>query len=374
MPERDADRLELANQIRLALGIENELTRPQARAYVRCLQETWQVQTIAWNERDTATQLKDARRLLHAARIFGSIEGAESPHAIDCYRRAGEIFEWLARANDAVRKVIPIELLAGGAYQLGGLPAMASGLLSQIDSDHEGVRLYKSFLQADFDGVIQRAADFWGTYPNLTSAEAANKLIEALRGDVEGPGLIWAVTIELIRCLGLIADSLRRGDDARLEAALSKLHALDELADAIFSHDAALVIGIMRQVADRFVSASVYNPLRKLAEIRPTQTARLLRYGRVQYNRGRGILWTSQQHGVERLLQESNFALCTPTGSGKTLVANLALIKELLLCEPSEGLGRLALYIVPSRALAGEVEAKLDLSRFLSGPLRAILS
>ena len=121
---------------------------------------------------------------------------------------------------------------------------MASGLLSQIDSDHEGVLLYKSFLQADFDGVIQRAADFWDTYPDLASAAAENNLMEALRGDVEGPGLIWAVTIELIRCLGLIADSLRRGDDARLETALSKLHALDELADAIFSHDAALVLGL----------------------------------------------------------------------------------------------------------------------------------
>src|SRR3546814_817319 len=52
--------------------------------------------------------------------------------------------------------------------------------------------------------------------------------------------------------------------------------------------------------------------------------------------------------------------LCTPTGSGKTLVANLALIKELLLRDHDDGLGPLALYIVPSRALAGEVEAKLS--------------
>ncbi|GGB23265.1 hypothetical protein GCM10011380_11210 [Sphingomonas metalli] len=46
--------------------------------------------------------------------------------------------------------------------------------------------------------------------------------------------------------------------------------------------------------------------------------------------------------------------------SGKTLVANLAIIKELLLREPANLLGPLALYIVPSRALAGEVEAKLS--------------
>ncbi|WP_334407668.1 DEAD/DEAH box helicase [Bradyrhizobium sp. AZCC 2289] len=70
------------------------------------------------------------------------------------------------------------------------------------------------------------------------------------------------------------------------------------------------------------------------------------------------MLWQSQQQGLDRLLQNSSFALCTPTGSGKTLVANLAIVKELLLL--ADGLlAPLALYLVPSRALAGEVEAKL---------------
>ncbi|WP_240654800.1 DEAD/DEAH box helicase [Croceicoccus ponticola] len=79
---------------------------------------------------------------------------------------------------------------------------------------------------------------------------------------------------------------------------------------------------------------------------------------RDQFSRGRGILWTSQLQGIERLRQESSFALCTPTGSGKTLIANLALVRELLLREV-DGLAPLAMYLVPSRALAGEVEAKL---------------
>ncbi|POA51334.1 hypothetical protein, partial [Pseudomonas sp. GW531-R1] len=89
-----------------------------------------------WTDRDSARQLADARRLLQAADIFRSIEGPSSQRAIDCYRRIGEILEWLSRAADPVRKVVPIELLAAGAYQLGGLPAMASGLLSQVRSEH----------------------------------------------------------------------------------------------------------------------------------------------------------------------------------------------------------------------------------------------
>src|SRR3546814_12050894 len=53
-----------------------------------------------------------------------------------------EILEWLARAADDSRTQVPIELLAAGAYQLGGLPAMAAGLIAQIPAEHEGVALY----------------------------------------------------------------------------------------------------------------------------------------------------------------------------------------------------------------------------------------
>lgn len=360
MPERDEERLGLANEVRIALAIENQLTRPQARAYVRCLQSTWQVPTIAWRADESVRQLQDARRLLHAAHIFSSIEGGDSARAVDCYRRTGEILEWLSRADDDLREEIPIELLAAGAYQLGGFPAMASALLEQVRTENDGVRLYAAFLQANFDAVVRRAARFWRTNEDLTEADAEAAILAALRGEAEGPGVKWAVTVELVRCLGLIADSLRRGANDRLAMAISKLHALDELANRMFSLDASLVIGVMRQVADRYSAATIYKPMNRLAELRPARANRLQRYARDQFSRGRGILWTSQLHGIERLLRESSFALCTPTGSGKTLVANLAIIRELLLREPTGGIGPLALYIVPSRALAGEVEAKLS--------------
>ncbi|MDG6079918.1 DEAD/DEAH box helicase [Erythrobacter litoralis] len=359
MPERDGERLALAQQVRVALAIENELSRPQARAYVRCLQTTWQVPTIAWGDRDSARQLDDSRRLLHAAHIFRTIEGVSSPRAIDCYRRVGEILEWLSRADDNARTVVPIELLSAAAYQLGGLPAMASGLLDQVQSEYEGVQLYGAFLQANFDAVVRQAGRFWAENAELTGPDGNAAILRALAGEDDDLGPTWAATIELVRCIGLIADSLRLGDEDRLATAMAKLHALDELANRLFSHDAALVISLMRQVADRYAAATIYKPLRALANMRPDRTNRLLAYGRDQFSRGRGVLWTSQLHGLDRLLRDSNFALCTPTGSGKTLVANLALIKELLLRERNDALGPIALYIVPSRALAGEVEAKL---------------
>jgi hypothetical protein len=363
MAKRDQDRLDAAERVRRELAIENQLSRAQARAYVRCLQATWQVQTIQWDEHDSQRLLADARRLLHAAHIFRSIEGPGSLRAIDCYRRTGEILEWLSRASDPIRSVVPIELLAAGAYQLGGLPAMASGLLSQIRSRHAGVRLFSAFLRADFDGVLRRAAGFWRRHAELTGAESGEMLLRATGDtpdeDGDPPTPAWALSVELVRSLGLVADCLRRGDEERLPVAMAKLHVLDALGTRVFSDDASMVISLMREVADSFVAASIYAPLRALSALRPERAARLLAYGRDQFSRGRGILWTSQQHGLQRLLQEDSFALCTPTGSGKTLVANLALIKELLLREDGGLMGRLALYVVPSRALAGEVEAKL---------------
>jgi hypothetical protein len=363
MPERDQDRLEAAERVRRKLAIENQLSRAQARTYVRCLQAAWQVPTIQWTEHDSARQLADARQLLHAAYIFRSIEGHQSQRAIDCYRRAGEILEWLSRAADAIRGVVPIELLAAGAYQLAGLPAMATGLLSQVGSDHEGVQLYSAFLRADFDSVLRRAALFWRRYPDLTTADAGAILLTTMRSETPdgkaGPTVGWAFSVELVRSLGLVADCLRRGDDERLSVAMRKLQALDAMATRTFSDDASLVVAIMRAVAESFVAATIYGPLRALGVLRPERSSRLLAYARDQFSRGRGILWTSQQHGLQRLLKESSFALCTPTGSGKTLVANLALIKELLLRDDEGLLGSLALYLVPSRALAGEVEAKL---------------
>src|SRR5690606_31149330 len=130
-------------------------------------------------------------------------------------------------------------------YQLGGLPAMAAGLLAQIRSRHDGVRLYSAFLRADFDGVLRRAALFWRRYPELTTADAAATLLAPMREpaledeeEEEGPSVTWAFSVELVRSLGLIADCLRRGEDQRLEAAMAKLHALDAMAVRTFSDDA----------------------------------------------------------------------------------------------------------------------------------------
>ncbi|MTI84959.1 MAG: DEAD/DEAH box helicase [Firmicutes bacterium] len=356
MPSYDNERLELANAIRGSLADKDTLTPVQARSFVRCLQTSWQVPTIKWRDDESHGQLDDARRLIHSAEIFRQIEGQSSYNAVLCYRRAAELLEWLVRATDPLQSTTPVGLFAAAAYQLGRLPAMASSLIAQVDLRDNGLRLYASFLRGDFDGVIHIVTLFWRDHPELRDRSTTKRLL--FDNNDNHDQISWYITVELVRSLGLIADSLRRGDNRRLKAALAKLNALDRLAVRTFSDDVSMLITLLNGVAGEFSESSIYKPVRQLAQHSPGHRNRLYAFARGQYSRGRGILWPSQRQGLNRLLNDSSFALCTPTGSGKTLVATLALLKELLL-KTGHDLAPLGLYLVPSRALAGEVEAKL---------------
>lgn len=354
MARLDAQRLEIAARVHQELGKENELTASQARLFVRCLQTAWNVPTIKWGEAESVQQLSDARRLLHVAEIFARIDGPDSERAVDCYRRCGELLEWLSRAGDEVRAVAPVELLAAGAYQLGGLPAMASGLLRQVGMSDPGRRLLAAFLGGDFDAVVAHAAAFWKeNRPLMERGAAVAMLNEETEDRVD-----WYVVVELVRTLGLFADALRRGNDSRLSLAMRKLRGLDRLVGRTSSGELSILLHLLRASGEGYVKSSVHVPAAMLGRLNEDFAGRLRAFAREQFSRSRGVLWPSQLRGLTRLLESSSFALCTPTGSGKTLVANFALIKELLL-PTTEGLAPLGLYLVPSRALAGEVEGKL---------------
>lgn len=355
MPDRDPERIKIAARLLDQIAQENKLTPVQARAFVRGLQTGWHVPIIQWREDESRMQYLDAKRLLNAASIFRQVEGSSSENSQVCYRRAGEVLEWLSRAGDNLSSYVPIELLAAASYQLGAIPAMASALLAQAEQNDSGVLLYARFLRADFDGVIQSVTKFWLENLDITDRYAHRRLILE-EGDDK---VSWYFTVELVRSLGLMADSLRRGDSNRFELAKRKLAALDKVANRTFADEVSLLVSLFDDVAAEYGENNIYQPIKELGELNPDRADRLERFARGQFSRGRGILWTSQRQGIARLLQEESFALCTPTGSGKTLVANLAIVKELLL-KADDGEGPIALYLVPSRALASEVEAKLS--------------
>jgi len=89
-------------------------------------------------------------------------------------------------------------------------------------------------------------------------------------------------------------------------------------------------------------------------------------YARNNYLEKRAVLWPSQTIGIGRLKDDASFALCTPTGSGKTTVAEVAVLLSLFQealdgdAGPLSGISPLAMYLVPSKALAAEAESKLS--------------
>lgn len=385
MAELDEDRRALAEHFRLTHAVENALTAQQARLFVRSIQNSWGVQTLAWTRRQSIELFADARRLLHAAAIFEDTDGPDADAAASCYRRAGELLEWLARARDEVTREVPAEILAAGAYQLAGLPAMATGILRRKEVTGAG-GVIGAFLACDFDTVLDRSAAFWRDNAELTGRDGSARLLEAAEDaadealelydeDEEGfetdedaprpeppfSPIAWYVVVETVRALGLIAEGLRRGEQERTGTALEKLGALADVATRWANDETWVMLRLVRAAAMGFARNSLHRRAAPLIAGMPTAGERLRRFAREQFGRGRGVLWASQIKGLDRLTAGRAFALCTPTGSGKTMVANLALVKELLLTQQEPGAaGRLALYLVPSRALAGEVEAKLS--------------
>jgi len=355
--------LAVAEKSRDELAIEYQLNRQQARLFVRGIQTDWRVDDpIPWSDRESLSQFEDVRRLLHFAETFTTFEGTKTTGARDCYRRAGELLEWLCRLEADIDTIVPLPLLAAGAYQLSELPAMARSLIQRSRSriDETRTNLIARFFEGDFDVVTREVAEYWRENENLTNRKGSLVLWDEKHKEDEDRYARF-ITSELVRCLGLAADALRRGNASRCELAITKLDALRRYATRAFREDAWILATMLRATAERFAAASLHYHIKSLAEDSDSLRRSLKRFACEQFTRGRGILWPTQIQGIEKLSNSLSFALCTPTGSGKTLIATLALARELLSQEIEEfGLSPLVLYLTPSRALAGEVEAKLS--------------
>ena len=292
MAELDQERRAVAERFRVTHAIENALTAQQARLFVRSIQNSWGVVPLDWTARQSVELFADARRLIHAASIFEETDGENSDAATDCYRRAGEILEWLARSRDRVTRDVPVEVLAAGAYQLAGLPAMATGLLKRTELQGPG-EIFGAFLACDLDRVLERSAEFWRLHEALTGSEgsavlldgpeaeplpASEQAVAPLGDEADGAEkpepdegaldpaersgsagrIAWYVVVETVRALGLLADGLRRGEEARSALAMEKLDALANLATRWAGDEAWLVLRLMRATATRFLRNSLH--------------------------------------------------------------------------------------------------------------------
>lgn len=351
-----------AEALELARGVRDRLAGPRLPASLAKLysQHTrlaaGQPGLTAWRAEEAGTRLDDAVRLVDASLL--EREAGRDTWTV-AMRRAAEILEWLAHPQlNPLR--MPLRLLSAAAYQLAQYPARSAALLGAAEDGDDSSQVLKAFLAADFRHLMSNLSIEWAVSP--TNAE-----LPPDQGQAAPLAMHRWITQEAFRAFGVITAFMRWGEDARAQDAARKLSAIASL----LLHDrdpySWLLGKLTAEVASSYLSRAMRMQLAGFArQLNPTGQTVLERLLRAQYLASRTLAWPSQMRGIERLLENTSFVLCTPTGSGKTAVAELAILKSLFPARAAadsdvgaSSTPPIALYLTPSRALAAEIEAQL---------------
>ena len=298
----------------------------------------------SWTTDELLTRLSEGERLL----VAGMAVADRLDHR-RYLRRAGEIFEWAA-ASSPTEMPVPVVLLAASAYQLAGYSARASGVLSEHPLSDTTSKVLTALLRADFPEAQRLLLETWRTDGGEGASE--NRIDIALLD-------------QLLHALGVLTAWLRWGEDARIETALKSLekvsHALRYDSDR-FSWLLAVLFAAIGRSYQNNALWTVLSPL--MTTVTDDGQRALHRYARVAFLEKKMLAWPSQQAGISGIISDGSFALCTPTGSGKTRVAELVILRHLFGQANSQASSSnpFVLYLAPSRALSAEVEASLSRS------------
>jgi hypothetical protein len=368
MSEARLDTLTLARQLRRELA-GRSLPPRFAKLYSQHTRlRAGRPSLSGWRPGEFDDRLYDAFRLISATLVEQENGRTEET---DGLRRAGEILEWLSH-DELNTQGLPVQLIASAAYQLAGYPARAAGLLNAAPNSDGQSRIVGAFLKADFRGLFQELARFWTDH--LIHASSTDQQVDASPIASQERLESWIIT-ETASALGVLCSEMRWGNEWRVSAALLKLTSASKVL--LHSRDpySWLLAKLCAEVMSAYSLTSVRKYTAKLAGSvdRNSGQAALEGYARHCYAYSRALVWPSQAKGITRLAERDSFALCTPTGSGKTAVAELAILQSLFLAhvdsdKPETSSTRpqpMVIYLVPTRALAVEVEAKL--SRVLAG-------
>lgn len=301
----------------------------------------------SWSAHEHAARVGDATNLIDAGLL---LRQAKNEKFRPCLRRAGELLEWLAPPV-APDSEIPYRLLSAAAYQLGGYPARANAVLKSPFKAGEYSEILRTLLRGKVAETLPLIAAHWTASPRADDGTSLTSYDKLRRLIVDDTVAAIAITVAY----------LRWGVDERLDGAISKLDAICTLLVREKDSYSWLLARLTAAFSDDLAKTALRSLLAKWrADMSPAGRNAIERYLRVRFLGGRSQAWPSQQAGITRLNEPGSFALCTPTGSGKTSVAELAILQALFSApavpdQPEP----IAVYLVPSRALAAEVEGNL---------------
>lgn len=347
--------LEIARAIRTAFA-SDALSPLQAKLYSQRVRRDMGADGLAsFNSSELAARLDEAMLLLETAWI------EKSAGADDAWRqtikRAAELLEWTSQPS-LKPAFAPIHFLSAAAYQAAGYPAMALSHLQRMPESEPFSGMLREFLRGDFDGALGHVQAFWATQRRLEEEGRLATLVEG-RDGMELVELELTTIRHVVMCIGTICAYLRTGESALVERALTKLDALARSYLHSRNSYSYLLARLSADAARNFVDASLWPHVARLADdaSRRTRDA-LTQFARAAFVNRRALVWPGQRRGIERLAAGDSFVLCTPTGSGKTTIATLGAVQGLFAPRRSLEHENLVLYLVPSRALAAEVETR----------------
>lgn len=316
----------------------------------------------SWQTVDTMEWLNNAVRLIDAGfieRDAGNRSWSEN------IWRAGEILEWLSHP-DLNSDEHPLRLLSAAAYQLAGYPARAKGLLNHDPAEGSESLFLHFLLKAEPPRLFGQVVQYWKQNISVGIGTVRDRVLSEHERDEFSEELQRKIVMETARSLGILCAEMRWGGESRLQVALEQLTNIGKVflhTDVPYSW---LLAKLCAEVTYVYAASSMRRHLTALAQELNTEGKETLeRYLRHRYRKNKSLAWPSQMHGIEQLAKGGSFALCTPTGSGKTTVAEIAIMQSLFvgLSESETKLDAsapLALYLVPSKALAAEVESGLS--------------
>lgn len=351
----------LANQLQERLAGES-LVREFARLYSQHTRlQTRRPGLRSWTTDEAGSRLEDALQLLDAGLVQRDA-GQESFRA--SMRRAGELLEWLSHPENNPEG-IPLHLVSAAVYQLAGYPARAGALLMYETEGNGESTIIRKFLRGDFPSLLASILAHWAEHSPQSMLESGPP---SNPQDAES-WLQERVVQEVASALGVLCSAFRWGRESRLSLALQKLSAAGRVLLQDRDSYSWLLAKLCAEVGNEYTTTSMRSLLEGFdIDMAKSGKQAIERYLRIAYLTKRAVAWPSQAAGIKKLRTERSFVLCTPTGSGKTTIAELAIIQGLFGAAAqqqadfgdAEKEAPLALYLVPSRALAAEVESKLS--------------
>ncbi|MCB9418295.1 MAG: hypothetical protein H6667_00705 [Ardenticatenaceae bacterium] len=321
---KESEVLHLAKIIREDLA-EKGLSPAFAKLYSQHTRlNAGQAGLAGWRYSEAYDRLHDAMRLIAIAFMERDTKGENWQNGL---RRAGELLEWLSH-SELNPEELSIQLLASASYQIAGYPARALGLLNQTTLFNEPSRILYFLLRADFRSLFNEIRRYWEL--RLQESNQSNDRITWEDNATSNKQLQEWITDETIRALGILCTTFRWGDKSRLENAIKKLNAIAKVMLHGKDPYSWLLAKLCAEVVSVYVQTSMRSILSEVIEnVDDEGNQTIERYLRQAYQNSKALAWPSQIRGINEVKSQNSFALCTPTGSGKTIVAEVAILQSL---------------------------------------------